>query len=83
MGTVWRRISGSTLGEGGADAAPDTEAGAESFSARRPTEVFDSWSWYASYLGVFLTWRRRIWSVMRTWWPASPPRDEIERQTAA
>ena len=42
MGTVWRRISGSTLGEGGADAAPDTEAGAESFSARRPTEVFDS-----------------------------------------
>ena len=83
MGTVWRRISGSTLGEGGADAAPDTEAGAESFSARRPTEVFDSWSWYASYLGVFLTWRRRIWSVMRTWWPASPPRDEIERRTAA
>ena len=52
MGMEWRRISGSMLGEGGANAAPDTEAGAESFSARRPTEVFDSWSWYASYLAA-------------------------------
>jgi len=36
MGTEWRRISGSTSGEGCADAPPGAEADGGSFSARRP-----------------------------------------------
>jgi hypothetical protein len=57
MGTEWRRISGSTSGEGCACAdARAPPAGAEteggSFSARRPTAVFDSWRKYAPSLAA-------------------------------
>uniref|UniRef100_A0A0A9FPA0 Uncharacterized protein n=1 Tax=Arundo donax TaxID=35708 RepID=A0A0A9FPA0_ARUDO len=44
MGTEWRRISGSTSGDGGTDAGgPGVEAEAGSFCARRPTAFLDSW----------------------------------------
>jgi len=52
MGTEWRRISGSTSGEGCADAPPGAEAEGGSFSARRPTAVFDSWRKYAPSLAA-------------------------------
>jgi hypothetical protein len=52
MGTEWRRISGSTSGEGCADAPPGAEADGGSFSARRPTAVFDSWRKYAPSLAA-------------------------------
>ena len=60
MGTEWRRISGSTSGEGGADAPPGAEADAGSFSARRPTAVFDSWRKYAPSLAAAMRPARKL-----------------------
>jgi hypothetical protein len=44
MVTEWRRISGSTSGDGGGgDAGRGPSADAGSFCARRPAAFFDSW----------------------------------------